>query len=176
MKRTLTAEQTRKRDERRAKLREVWGKVAAMPEADRLAMAYKLGIVTCEGHQLSANNKVLIMFQGGASVVGGFRQWIKQGRCVMKGQHGLGIWVPTKRKGNAPEGTEAPANGETQAPERHGFIFGTVFDISQTAPIEGGCCAPASDDPEPQENAPQVNSEPLPAIPAGFISDKAWSQ
>jgi hypothetical protein len=29
-----------------------------------------------------------------ATIVGGFRQWLKQGRCVKKGEHRSDIWIP----------------------------------------------------------------------------------
>lgn len=133
MKKQLTAEQIAKRDERRAKFKALWKTVAEMPEPDRVAMANKAGIRTCEGHALSARNQCLIALQcPAASIVGGFRQWIKQGRAVMKGQHGAMIWVPTGGR------TAAPADGSTEpttAGDEVRFCIGTVFDIGQTVEI-----------------------------------------
>jgi len=88
-----------------------------------------------------------------ASVVGGFRQWIAQGRCVIKGQHGIGIWIPTKKKGTEAEFPKTITEAVAQAPERHGFIFGTVFDIGQTAPLDSAI---------PETVSPQAIVEPEP--------------
>lgn len=125
----LTPEQIAKRDERRAKFKALWKQVAAMPELDRIKLSNKLGLVTCEGHALSLGNTMLIALQlPGATVLGGFRQWLKHGRCVRKGEHGAMIWVPTggKKSSETTEATEATAENETR------FIVGTVFDIGQT--------------------------------------------
>lgn len=137
MKRNLTAEQIEKRDARRQQFRQLWKQVAAMPELERVNLANKLGIVTVEGHELSLGNTMLVALQNPtASVVGGFRQWIKQGRAVMKGQHGIMIWVPIGHKQDQ-DSTPAPAEptGESEPSETR-FIIGTVFDISQTMEVQ----------------------------------------
>jgi hypothetical protein len=127
LKRQLTQEQIQARDDRRAKFREIWKQIAAMPENERAAMASKYGYVTCEGHALSPANMMLIAFQGGGSVFGGFRQWQKQGRSVRKGEHGRAIFIPLGHKETDPASGEA----STVMDERR---FGTayVFDIAQT--------------------------------------------
>lgn len=136
MKRKLTPEQTAKRDERRAKFKTLWKAVADMPELERVQMSNRLGFVTCEGHAFSPCNSMLLAMQCPAgSVFGGFRQWLKHGRAVRKGEHGAMIWVPCGIRAAA----EAPAvEGEaaTESAERSGFIIGTVFDIGQTNEIE----------------------------------------
>jgi hypothetical protein len=142
MKRELTAEQQAKRDERKAKFKSLWKQVAAMPELDRIQMSNRLGFVTCEGHTLSIGNMMLVALQcPNASVLGGFRQWIKHGRAVRKGQHGSMIWVPTGgRKNDAPldGGTSASAvvDGQPAGDNDTRFIIGTLFDISQTDEIQ----------------------------------------
>ena len=50
----------------------------------------------------------------------------------MKGEHGLSIWVPSKRKGNGVEADDENAD----EPEEIRFLVGTVFDVSQTAEKE----------------------------------------
>lgn len=136
MKKELSPEQTAKRDERRAKFKALWKQVADTPELERIEMANRLGLVTCEGHSLSPGNQYLIALQcPTASVMGGFRQWLKHGRCVRKGEHGAMIWVPTGSK-SVNEPTTAKAEIVT-ADESNGagdtrFIIGTVFDIGQT--------------------------------------------
>lgn len=142
MRRRLTAEQEAKRQERKAKFKALWKQVAAMPELERAQLSNKHGIVTCDGHALSLANTMLVILQNNtSSVVGGFRQWIKHGRAVMKGQHGIMIWVPVGGKAN-----NAPLDGSTSnsavvdsqpaSESDTRFIIGTVFDISQTQEIE----------------------------------------
>jgi len=135
-KRTLTPEQTAARDARRAAFRELARKVSKMTEDQRQAMIRSMpAIVTIEGRPLSGVNSILLSFQcPGATIVGGFRQWIKAGRCVKKGEHGACIWVPGGAKGSA------PADGE--AGESIRFLTGTVFDVTQTAEL--GAAAPVA--------------------------------
>lgn len=135
--RKLTAEQEASKKARREKFGALWKQVAAMPELERVQLANKLGIVTCEGHELSLCNTMLVALQyPTASVVGGFRQWIKHGRCVRKGEHGAMIWCPTGKKGEVPP-MAVIVYGSNPAPESdHRFIIGTVFDISQTDELE----------------------------------------
>ena len=132
MKRTLTAEQEQKRDERKAKFKALWKQVAATPELERVQMANRMGLVTCEGHALSLGNTMLIALQcPTASVLGGFRQWLKHGRCVRKGEHGSMIWVPCGI--NTAQG-EVPGSTPVDAADSNScrFIIGTLFDIGQT--------------------------------------------
>lgn len=139
MRKPLTQAQIAARDARRDKMKALWKRVSEMPELERVQLANRAGIVTCEGHPLSPINQCLTVFQcSNASIVGGFRQWIKNGRCVKKGEHGIGIWVPTgTRKAAAADAPEVfdPAS-ETTAGGDVNFIFGTVFDISQTIELE----------------------------------------
>ena len=123
----ITPEQKQKAIERREKFRALVRQVAAMSDADRLGMISRVGaVVTCEGRALSPTNTMLCLMQlPGVSMVGGFKQWLRQGRAVAKGQHGIAIWIPCAGK-KSEEGEES----ETY------FTMGTVFDISQTQPIE----------------------------------------
>lgn len=136
--RKLTPEQVARRDERKAKFKTLWKQVADMPELERIQMSNKLGLVTCDGHPLSLYNTMLIALQcPSASVLGGFRQWLKHGRAVRKGEHGAMIWIPLTHS-KQPEGTAQPdgtdpvtaGDGDTR------FIIGTMFDITQTDPVE----------------------------------------
>ena len=123
--RKLTAEQERARDERRARLRMLCKQIAGMSEQERAHLAERASIVTIEGHGLSLHNTCMVVMQrADATIVGGFRQWKRAGRVVRKGEHGMGIWCPrfAGKDGEAAEG----------APKLEGFIFGTVFDVSQT--------------------------------------------
>lgn len=132
--RILTPEQQAARDERRAKFRALWKRVGDMPELERVQMANKLGLHTVDGHELSLCNTMLVALQNpAASVVGGFRQWIGQGRAVRKGEHGCMIWVPIG--GKKSEEAAAPTEpGATEDAETR-FIIGTVFDVGQTEEI-----------------------------------------
>lgn len=97
-----------------------------LPE-QRAELASKCMVTTIEGRALSVTNQCLIARQiPHATIVGGFRQWLKAGRCVMKGQHGACIWVPTNYK------SAEQTNVDGEAVTRTGFILGTVFDVSQT--------------------------------------------
>lgn len=153
MKRELTEDQKAKRDQRKAQFKALWKQVAAMPEHERIQLSNKYGFVTCEGHALSLCNSMLIALQNpSASVLGGFRQWIKHGRAVRKGEHGCMIWVPI---GVAPDnqGSSSPSPldnpGDAEAPETR-FIIGTLFDISQTDEIETGQTSPVAQSAELQ--------------------------
>lgn len=134
MRKELTPEQKEKRDARRQQFRALWKKVAAMGDSERTQLAAKFGFRTVEGHELSLCNTMLIAMQlPTASVLGGFRQWIKNGRGVRKGEHGAMIWVPigvAKDK----DATIPQTDNSAEAMERH-FIIGTIFDISQTEEI-----------------------------------------
>lgn len=124
----ITPEQKAKSEARRAQFKQLVKQVAGMSDAERDAMISRVGaVVTCEGRALSATNTMLCLMQlPGVSMVGGFKQWIRQGRCVAKGQHGISIWIPCAGKKSE--------DGETEG-EMY-FTSGTVFDISQTQAIE----------------------------------------
>ena len=139
MKRQLTPEQTAARDAKRERFRALVKQVAAMPDEQRAQLVRQAGaIVTCEGHALSPVNSMLCLMQiPGVSMVGGFRQWLRAGRCVCKGQHGASIWVPVGERKADESATDAPANDG----DKPGFVIGTVFDVSQTAEIERAVAA-----------------------------------
>lgn len=135
--RNLTPEQKAKSDERKARFRAFVKQVAAMGETEKAMIAAKLGYVTCEGHSLSLCNMMLLALQiPKGSIVGGFRQWLRHGRCVRKGEHGAMIWVPIGRKSEESQAQPSETT-TTDSAEKPGFIIGTVFDISQTDEING---------------------------------------
>lgn len=131
MKRQPTPEQQAKTEARRAQLRELAERVAAMTDAQKAELLDKVGtVITCEGHPLSPNNTVLLAYQAdNVTMVGGYNQWHTAGRQVRKGEKSLGIWIPKQPK----QDSESPAPEEKN--QRPFFIFGSVFDISQTDPI-----------------------------------------
>src|SRR6185503_7124466 len=74
-----TDEQKARAAERREKFRALAKHVAEMPDSARTALVDRCGaVVTCEGRALSFVNTCLVLTQRpGASMVGGFAQWLK---------------------------------------------------------------------------------------------------
>ena len=109
--------------------RELAKKVSAMTEQERADLVSRIGTcATVEGHALSIHNTVMLFMQRqDVSIVGGFRQWLKAGRCVGKGSTALWIFAPHAKK-------ETDENGE----ESEGVYFRLVpvFDVSQTVELE----------------------------------------
>lgn len=104
------------------KLLEIREKLKNLTDEEKAKLQQTVGVVTIEGHVLSSNNTMLIAFQNPkSSVVGGYRQWLKAGRHVMKGESGMVIWVPANKK----------KKEESEEQEKY-FFVSTVFDISQT--------------------------------------------
>ena len=133
--RAPTEEQKARAAERRAQFRILWKQVADMDEGERIRLASRAGIRSCEdGHEMSPTNQCLIMLQNpDATVVGGFRQWIRHGRKVRKGEHGISIWIP-RFPGKGKEGQDE-GDGDSKGAEVR-FFSGTVFDVAQTSAIE----------------------------------------
>lgn len=136
---------------RRNAFKELADKVAAMTDEQRAQIVDRCGaVVSITRAPLSINNTVLILTQlPTASVVAGFRQWLDAGRCVMKGQKGLALWVPLAHGKDDGQPDDAQADGEAgEKKPRARFVMGTVFDISQTCPIGE---APTTAEDAPQE-------------------------
>lgn len=116
--------------EKRARLKELRQKLANLSSEDRERLTKHGLIATVEGRTLSLQNTLLLYMQtpgvlGGngcqlPSVVGGYRQWLKAGKHVRKGEHGRTIFFPVGDKDEDGEITEA-----------HIFYTATVFDIAQ---------------------------------------------
>lgn len=153
--RQLTEEQKAKSEARRAKFSALWKQISNMGDTEKAAFVAKFGFVTCEGRELSIHNQCLLALQcPEGTVFGGFRQWLKQGRAVRKGEHGHMIWVPTMdRKGNGAPAQPASADilaDDTGSPAKHSrrFIIGTVFDVSQTDEIQTQATEVNASEPE----------------------------
>lgn len=153
--RTLTPEQQAKTAERKARFAVIVQQIADMPEAERDALAARMMVTNCDGHTLSPRNQMLIAMQLGThcTIVGGFKQWLKQGRCVKKGEQGATILFPrTFGDKNGPENATAASEQAATAESNNGkkspvrFLSGTVFDISQTALINGDTWDPERDE------------------------------
>ena len=86
-------------------------------------------------HAYSLNNLLLILAQNpDATMVAGFRQWQAKGRQVRKGEKSIKIFGYREKK------TETAADDDTSSDERRVvryFPTLSVFDITQTDPIEG---------------------------------------
>lgn len=140
MRKQPTEEQRAKAAARREAFRKLAADVSSMPAEQRAALVNRAGgIFTAEGRPLSMVNSCLVLAQcPGASMVGGFSQWLKAGRCVRRGESGLAIWVPTGAKSKGAEPATEPEAGDNPAEVKAGrarFIMGTVFDVSQTDPV-----------------------------------------
>ncbi len=96
----------------------------------RIAIAETMPVMNPEGRILSETNCIFLAFQSEIkfTVVGGFKQWLKHGRCVKKGQHGNFIFIPAMVKTKKEDGTTEE--------ELDKFLVARVFDISQTFEIK----------------------------------------
>jgi len=129
MRRALTEEQKAKSEERRGKFRALAKQIADLSQERREEMAAQMPVVTIEGRQLSVHNMCLLCVQNPhVTMVGGFRQWLKAGRAVRKGEHGLMIWAP---RGTAKD----EAAGMPGVQDEMRFLIVTVFDVSQTEEV-----------------------------------------
>lgn len=80
-------------------------------------------IKTLNGAFLSPFNSLLVVMQNDeSSLVGGYQQWLKQERKVLKGSSALWIWHPLINK----------KSEEDEPNEEIRFKLIPVFDISQT--------------------------------------------
>ena len=125
----LTDAQIAARDARRARFSAIATQISAMTDEQRATLAASISPTTVEGRPLSVHNACLLAIQcPTVTLVGGFQQWLKAGRAVRKGEHGLMIWAPSKAR----ETTTDAQDSDTE--QRH-FIMVTVFDVSQTEPL-----------------------------------------
>lgn len=124
-----TEAQLAKAKMRRDKFQVLANQVRAMDQDEIQATADLLGIRNLEEHELSPYNQVLISMQReSCTVVAGFVAWKKAGRTVVKGEPGIGIWVPSeKAKPDAPK---------PEDPKEVFFFMRTVWDISQTKELD----------------------------------------
>lgn len=158
-KKPATAEQKAAAQAKRDRVRQLVKQFAALPEAARIEFANQHAkIKTVEGRELSQVNTMLVYSQlPGASLVGGFSQWKKNGRAVRKGEHGAAIYVPCSRKQ-----ADDQQDGEQQAnAEGVYFTCGTVFDIGQTDQIDAGTDG-SGPDYNPVESSEVLEGEYMP--------------
>jgi hypothetical protein len=114
-------------------MRELAKTIGRMTEEEQRKLSNECFITTCEGHPLSLFNNAFLSSQSNGTpltIVGGYKQWERQGRRVIKGNHTVGyIYVPVKVK--------VKDNEETEERERKQLKFRLVpvFDVSQTEEI-----------------------------------------
>jgi len=83
-------------------------------------------------HDYSFTNTLLILFQKqDATLCAGYHQWLKNHRCVRKGEHGIAIFAPIYSKARKDKETGELEDGDATGTVRH-FIPVHVFDVSQT--------------------------------------------
>lgn len=144
--RPRTPEQEAAAKERRERIQGFARAVAQMTPDQRQAMIDKAGgdIRNLSGHPLSVKNSCLILWQRrDATIVAGFRQWLKAGRAVRKGETGVSIRIPLKSGDKDSDG-----DGASEDALSGGLHFGvaTVFDICQTEPKEAQDAEQADED------------------------------
>ena len=126
----------RTKEEKKAfydRLRGLSKSIKSMSDEARTKLATRLGTITAEGHSLSIWNTCCLWMQANRELVqvGGFRQWMKVGRVVRKGESAIGyIMVPLKRKSNVEEVSEQNDNEKNLR-----FKWVAVFDVTQTEEI-----------------------------------------
>lgn len=99
-------------------------------------------------HKYSWSNQMLIQIQRpGATSVAGFREWLRQGRSVRKGEKGIAILAPSRWK------KTVEVDGEEREVSGRYFRTVYVFDVSQTdgPPIETAELAPLLTGDDPQD-------------------------
>lgn len=92
--------------------------------------AGQMPIYNPSGHQISEYNTAFLKFQNSEmkfTVVAGFKQWQKFGRCVKKGAKGFFIFIPVMKKVTG-EGSTGTSGEE----EFDRFLMARVFDVFQT--------------------------------------------
>lgn len=108
-------------------------KEASKLSSEQLREFFPNPVTTIEGKTLSPHNTYLVLRQNpSATLVGGFEQWRKAKRHVVKGAKALGIWVPAPKAESPATESATPSDPANTKPR---FIFGNVFDISQTAEL-----------------------------------------
>ena len=117
------------KEERKAKLNEIRQRLTRLTDQEKAALLKRGLIFTIEGRALSHRNTYMLYLQCNGhqpTIVGGFQQWRRAGRTVMKGQHGYSILFPAGHKNNETGDIEDVYN----------FYAANVFDITQTEELD----------------------------------------
>lgn len=139
------------KQEKRERIEALRQQLANLTDQDKQALTSRGLIATVEGRTLSYHNTLLVYLQCNGqqpSVVGGYKQWLRAGKQVIKGQHGFMIWFPIGEK-------DKETGDITDATH---FYTGTVFDISQV-----------------QDKGIERQPEPPQALPLAENNMEGWS-
>lgn len=122
-------------EERRAAAEALHERLTASVEALRCSQTWTTYLaVASRLHGYSFNNVLLIMAQcPEATAVAGFRAWQERGRQVRRGEKSIKIFAPCPVRVEVEDTTTGEAIEELHMR----FRVASVFDISQTDPIEG---------------------------------------
>lgn len=121
-------------------------------------------------HTYSLNNLLLIMAQNPkATMVAGFRQWQAKGRQVRKGEQSIKI-VGYRERRTVQDGDQNEAPGVDERVVRY-FPTLSVFDISQTDPIEGA--KPIPEDPTRRLTGDNDHGVTIPLT--AHLTSRGWS-
>lgn len=127
---------TKTPEERRAELERLQASIAEQVAQLTTTEGWARFLKAAAGfHRYSLSNLLLIQAQRpGATQVAGFRQWQERGRQVRKGEKGIRIFGYSTKKPGSDEDDEAQ---DPSAGPRAFYPVLSVFDISQTDPIDG---------------------------------------
>jgi hypothetical protein len=130
-----TTSPTRSREDQADQARALQESIAAQVEALRASDQWHRYLdFVASFHSYSLNNLLLILGQcPDASHVAGYRAWQAKGRQVRKGERALRIFGRSTKTIIEPDG----ATGDDKARTIVRYPMLSVFDISQTDPIEG---------------------------------------
>lgn len=143
--------------EKYQKARELSAKIAHMSDDERAKLSEQMvSVFNPQGHQLTMHNTMLLMMQcqrDDLTLVAGFKQWMKAGRAVRKGERSIGfIQVPIHKKAK---------EGENKKSDRPYFKLVSVFDVSQTGELGD---KPAKEEPTAKVDAPPPKSEKISGV------------
>lgn len=103
----------------------------------------------------SYRNVLLILHQNpNATKVMGFKAWLRQDRCVQQGQRGLRIIAKFEKDDEEDEKQQAPSKKKPAWKRDGKFRRISVFDISQTIPID-------RDDAVEEAENPLIKPDPM---------------
>jgi hypothetical protein len=149
-----TPEQEAAARERREQIKAIARAISQMSPDQRQDYIQRRGglLRNIEGKPLSVRNCCFILWQNPhATIVAGFRQWLKAGRVVKKGEAGIKICIPlSSGNGSGSGDMDGDGDGAGEDAINGGLHFGvaTVFDIEQTEPKEAADAAQANGEPE----------------------------
>lgn len=138
-------------NDKQARIKELRKRIASLSPEDRQKIAKQYVVINVEGHVLSTYNTLMLYYQSNGiqpTVVAGFKQWLKAGKCVRKGQHGFSILFPV--------GNKVKDNDGNESIEAERYFAGTVFDITQVEDLN-----PRDNKQSEPEVKPVVTPEPL---------------